>query len=114
MGTTAKRIFSLDHENGKIEGQANLKNYVTRFYKGLFGEPKQNSFSLDPDRTEDIAQVTQEENNFLTAPFTEDEIKKAIFKMEHNKAPRLDGFLAKFYQKFWHVIKGDLITMFQD
>jgi hypothetical protein len=32
--------------------------------------------------------------------------------MEHNKAPGLNGFLAKFYQKFWDVIKEDLITMF--
>jgi hypothetical protein len=32
--------------------------------------------------------------------------------MEHNKAPELNGFPAKFYQKFWDVIKEDLITMF--
>jgi hypothetical protein len=32
--------------------------------------------------------------------------------MEHNKAPGLNGFPAKFYQKFWDVIKEDLITMF--
>jgi hypothetical protein len=69
-----KRIFSLEHENGKIEGQENLKNYITSSYKGLFREPEQNSFMLDPDKTEDIAHVTQEGNNFLIAPFTDDEI----------------------------------------
>ena len=84
-----KRIFSLDHENGKIEGQENLKNYITGFYKGLFREPEQNSFMLDPDRSEDITQVTNEENSFLRAPFTEDEIRKEIFDMDHNKAPGL-------------------------
>lgn len=31
-----KRIFALDNENGAFEGQANLKAYVTRFYKELF------------------------------------------------------------------------------
>jgi hypothetical protein len=55
-----KRIFSLDHENGKTEGQVNLKHYITRFYKGLFGDPEHSSFSLDPNRTEDITQVTPE------------------------------------------------------
>jgi hypothetical protein len=35
-----KIIFSLDHENGKIEEQANLKHYITGFYKGLFGDPE--------------------------------------------------------------------------
>jgi hypothetical protein len=81
-----KRIFSLDHKNGKIEGHANLKHYITGIYKGLFGEPEQSSFSLDPNRTEDVAQVTQEENDLLIVPFTEVEIKKVIFEREHNEA----------------------------
>ena len=66
------------------------------------------------DRTNDILQVSLTENEFLTAPFTEQEIRDAIFSMEHSKAPGLDGFPAEFYQHFWDVIKGDLMSMFQD
>jgi hypothetical protein len=92
-----KRIFSLDHENGKIEGQENLKNYITSFYKGLFEEPEQNSFKLDPNRIEDIVQVTNEENTFQIAPFSEDEIKNIFFEMDHNKAHGPNGFPTEFY-----------------
>jgi excinuclease UvrABC nuclease subunit len=95
-----KRIFSLDSDNGVIEGQANLKSYITQFYKGLFGEPEQTSFSLELDRTEDIKQVSEAENDILTAPFSEKEVKAAIFQMEHNKASGPDGFPVEFYQKF--------------
>jgi hypothetical protein len=35
-----KRIFFLYSDNGVIEGQTNLKSYITQFYKGLFGEPE--------------------------------------------------------------------------
>ena len=42
-----KRIFSLDHEDKKIEGQANLKSYITDFYKELFGEPEESLLTLD-------------------------------------------------------------------
>ena len=63
---------------------------------------------------DDIPQVSQSENDFLTAPFTEKEIRDAIFDMEHNKAPGPDGFPAEFYQQFWDVIKGDLMQMFHD
>jgi hypothetical protein len=40
------------------------------------------------------------ENEFLTTPFTEKEIREAIFSMEHNKAPGPYGFPAEFYQHF--------------
>ena len=95
-----------------VEGQANLKAYITRFYKELLGEPEVSSFTLEEDRIFDIPQVTQTENDILTAPFTEQEVQEAIFDIEHNKAPGPDGFPAEFYQKFWNTIKGDLMQMF--
>jgi hypothetical protein len=48
----------------------------------------------------------------LEVPFTE-EIKKAIFKSYSDGAPRPDGLSFTFYQKFWHVVKDDLMKLFQ-
>jgi hypothetical protein len=67
---------------------------------------------MDESRTDDIPQVSALENNLLTALYTEEEVMKAIFQMEHNKAPGLDGFPAEFYQTFWEVIKPDLLELF--
>ena len=61
-----------------------------------------------------MAQVTQAENDFLTGPFSEKEITEAIFAMEHNKTPGTDGFPVEFYQKFWEVIKQDLLNLFNE
>ena len=52
------------------------------------------TFSLDETRIDDIPQVSEEENAFLTSPFSEEEVRKAVFLMEHNKAPGPDGFPA--------------------
>lgn len=109
-----KRILFLDQDEGKIEGNIALKSYITKFYKNLFGPPEDTSITLDESRIEDIPQVTNEENEFLTAPFSEDEIRGAVFEMEHNKAPGPDGFPAEFYQNFWEVIKDDLMNLFRD
>jgi hypothetical protein len=49
----------------------------------------------------DIPQVSPEENESLIANFTENEVRGAIFQMEHNMAPGPDGFPAEFYQVFW-------------
>jgi hypothetical protein len=53
--------------------------------------------------------VSIEENGLLTATYSEQEVKKAVFQMEHNKAPGLDGFPAEFYESFWDTIKADLL-----
>ena len=34
--------------------------------------------------------------------------------MEHNEAPRPDGFLVEFYQVFWELIKEDLLPLFAE
>jgi hypothetical protein len=55
---------------------------------------------MDMSRREDITQVSDEENTILTENFMENEVRKALFQMEYNKAPGPDGFPAEFYQTF--------------
>ena len=89
-----------------ITGDAELKKHITKYYKNLFGPSETSSVVLDANRRDDIPQVSAIENEMLTEDFIEDEVKKAIFQMEHNKAPGPDGFPAEFYQDFF----GNLIT----
>jgi hypothetical protein len=106
------RIFQLEDGGQTISGDAELKKYITTYYKDLFGPPPENVFQMDPSWTADIPQVSNEENNLLTQEFTEEEVKAALFQMEHNKAPGPDGFPAEFYQTFWELIKDDLMALF--
>jgi hypothetical protein len=46
------------------------------------------------------------------AMYSEEEVRKDIFQMEHNKAPGPDGFSAEFYQTFLDIIKVDLLDLF--
>ena len=109
-----KKIFQLEQDEGTILGQENLKAYITNYYKQLFGPPEDNFISLDESRVEDVPQLAVDENDILTAPFSEKEVFEAISQMKNNKAPGPDGFPAEFYKKGWHIIKGDLLPMFQD
>jgi hypothetical protein len=47
--------------------------------------------------TQDIRQVSGQENDVLTKDFTENEFFEAIMQMEKNKPPGPDGFPAEFY-----------------
>jgi hypothetical protein len=66
------------------------------------------------DQIHDIPQVSNEENEILIADFTKNEVREAVFQMEHNKSPGPDDFPTEFYQVFWRVIKDDLMAMFLD
>jgi hypothetical protein len=61
-----------------------------------------------------IEQVSQEENDLLTRPFTMDKIREVIFQMEYNKAPGPDGFPTEFYQSCWEIVKNDFMALFQE
>ena len=109
-----QHIYKLENDQGVVIGDAQLKSYITQFYKDLFGSPDVSGITLEEDRIQDIPQVTQEDNELLTSEFTESEVKNVVFQMEHNKAPGPDGFPAEFYQIFWELIKDDLMALFTD
>ncbi|KAK9912300.1 hypothetical protein M0R45_036169 [Rubus argutus] len=48
--------------------------------------------------------VTDDMNQSMCKPITEEEVKDAAFQMGAHKAPGPDGFHGIFYQKFWNII----------
>ena len=109
-----KRIFQLEQDEGTIIGQENLKLYITNYYKQLFGPPEDNFVSLDESRIQDVPQLAADENDVLTAPFSEKEVFEAISQMKNNKAPGPDEFLWSFIRDVGTLLKGDLFPMFHD
>jgi hypothetical protein len=55
--------------------------------------------------------ISMEENHMLEADFTEDEILQAIKGSYAEVATGPDGFSFLFYQKFWPIIKMDLMAL---
>jgi mannosylglycoprotein endo-beta-mannosidase len=108
-----KRIFQLEQEEGTILGQENLKHYISKYYKNLFGPPPPSSCVMVESMNHDIKKISAEENAILIADFTMEEVKKAVMQMKKNRAPGPDGFPAEFYQNFWDILKSDLMAMFE-
>ena len=98
------RIFQLEDGEKNIKGDNELKKYITEYYCGLFGPSDANLLNLDESRRDDIPQVLVDEKQGLIASFPFEEVREAVFQMEHNKAPGPDGFPAKFHQVFWETI----------
>ncbi|CAM8995780.1 unnamed protein product [Rhodiola kirilowii] len=54
--------------------------------------------------------ITEAHNKILMEPYTELELKRALFQLYPFKAPGLDGYPAGFFQKYWGIIKRDFIA----
>ena len=52
--------------------------------------------------------VIEEMNSLLLRPFTKLDIEAALKNMAPDKALGEDGFLAFFYQKYWHIVENDV------
>lgn len=73
-------IYKLESGEGTTVEDANLKQYITKYYKGLFGKPEDAS-TMDKLLTNDISHVNEAKNEILSAHFTEEEMKRVIFQI---------------------------------
>jgi hypothetical protein len=103
-----EKIISCLEDNGvPLTENEDMLRHVVDFYKSLFSKEIRETISIG----EEDEKVTKEENELLEEPFTEAEIKKAIDDSYAEGAPGPDGFSFLFYQKFWSLIKEDLMAM---
>ena len=107
-------ILSFKKGDEVVEGDSNLLAHATEYYKILFGPEQGYSFPLAPDLWDENELVQEYENEILTQPFSEEEIKEALFQMEKNKAAGPDSIPIEFYQSCWEIVKNDIIQLFDD
>jgi hypothetical protein len=74
------RILRLEQEEGIVEGEEQLNEYITNYYKSLFGKSEASSLSLNEAMVEDIPQIINAESELLEVEFSEKEEWEAIFK----------------------------------
>ncbi|RVW67200.1 hypothetical protein CK203_065147 [Vitis vinifera] len=60
----------------------------------------------------DWAPISEESAIWLDRPFSEEEVRMAVFQLNKEKAPGPDGFTIAVYQECWDVIKEDLMRVF--
>jgi hypothetical protein len=99
--------YLIDDNGIKQEDRDAMCSTVHSYFSDLF-----TSEVLEPDDLvfNDIQRlVTDEMNVGLLAPFTAEEVKKALFNIGDLKAPGPDGLHAVFYKRFWNMLGDDLV-----
>ena len=106
-----KSIAALQGDNGLVTNNKDMLKLAVEFYNKLFGHEEKLDIHLYGSFWEVEDLITEEENDLLVAPFSEEEIREAIFGSYADGAPGPDGFPFLFYQKFWTVIKDDFMKL---
>ena len=78
-----------------------LLSEIHAFYTDLYSaetcdKNAQNEFLCDA-----MPRLTEEESMLCEGALTEEELRKALFSLENDKSPGIDGLTANFYKCFW-------------
>ncbi|WVZ54295.1 hypothetical protein U9M48_005117 [Paspalum notatum var. saurae] len=90
-----------DDSGGEVQGR-HLKQFIANQYQNLFLSLAGGHEDFVIDRVQ--RRVTQEMNESLLAPFSGEEVWKALESIGDLKAPGPDGMPAVFYKQFWNLI----------
>ncbi|PNX75251.1 ribonuclease H, partial [Trifolium pratense] len=100
-------ILMLKNDHGEwIEDVEQLQRMAKEFFQNLFS----NTHARHEWKQTDISYPAIDSDTMtkLAVPFTNDEVKRALFAMQPWKAPGPDGFPAGFYQKAWGTVGGSV------
>ena len=86
-----------------------MANIAVEYYKTLFS-------TASPTHTVEVIDlvdrvVTNGMRHTLLLPYTENEVRVALFQMHTYKSPGPDDMSPYFFQKFWHIVGLDVISV---
>lgn len=100
-------IHALSIDDVLVDDKQTIADHVVQYYQELYSStssciPSAEMSNIIPSL------VTENDNNFLTAIPTDEEIKSCVFSMDPGSALGLDGFNVAFYQSCWHIVGDDV------
>ena len=86
-----------------------ISKEIVNFFGKLYFKPEGASWRVEGV---DWVSILEESAVWLDRPFSEEEVRMAVFQLNKEKTPGLDGFTIAVYQECWDVIKEDLMRVF--
>ncbi|XP_021726831.1 uncharacterized protein LOC110693957 [Chenopodium quinoa] len=102
-------IRGSENQDGRwVQDEQSINNVITDYFSQLF--TSDGTTGLQEALGGISLVITATMNEELCKELSREEIEMALFDMHPNKAPRIYGMHALFYQKFWHIVKNDIVN----
>ncbi|GKV25367.1 hypothetical protein SLEP1_g34816 [Rubroshorea leprosula] len=98
-------------EGKELRQVEDIKQGVMKYYANLFTDEGWQRPTLEGLSFQSIS---EEDRSMLIEPFTEEEVKAAVWNCDSTKAPGPDGFTFGFIKNEWEVIKADIMVYLKD
>ncbi|GAU33007.1 hypothetical protein TSUD_358740 [Trifolium subterraneum] len=102
-------ILALQTANGVTEGSTNVRQAAMSFFQQRYSNDEWARPNLDGVV---FPMLSKENNSFLTAPFTLEEIERVVKDCDGSKCPGPDGFNFAFIKEFWELMKFEVRILF--
>ncbi|XP_061993936.1 uncharacterized protein LOC133711869 [Rosa rugosa] len=103
------KVTGITNEEGMWTSDPDqISETLVRYYENIFHTEGSDSAAISTVLQALQPKVTDSMNEVLLAPYTDEEIKKALFQMHPSKSPGPDGMSPFFFQKFWNVVHHDV------
>jgi hypothetical protein len=105
------QVVALQDGDRWIQGVSEVKGFVKKFFEDNFRERWEDRPNLNGIHFQSL---TVEDNKVLSAPFSCDEVREAIWSSDGNKCPGPDGFNFNFLKACWDIIRGDVMAFLNE
>lgn len=101
------KIKRLKNEVGEWQDTEDMiQDTIIRYFETMFTATT--TEEVLPERIR-FSRITDEQSQGLIQPVEEEEIKVAVFAMQPDKSPGIDGFNPCFFQVYWPIVKQDVV-----
>lgn len=95
-----------------VDSVQGVKYEIFQYFQKCFDAVNFNHPTFSVSQSSNSLKLT--DNSFLTADFSEDEIKNVIWSINSNSSPGPDGFTFAFYKNNWDSVKDEIMLMMKD
>ncbi|XP_062014109.1 uncharacterized protein LOC133730559 [Rosa rugosa] len=103
-----------DHEGQWKDDDEGMENIVTSYFSKMFTATDLDVDAINLTLAAIQPCVTSDMNQKLCAPYSEEEVKCALFQMYSTKSPGPDGMPPLFFQHYWEDIGKDVTEAVQN
>lgn len=112
---SSNNISILKDATGRmLQKHANIEEEILQFYKGLLGSNADILSCIDLSIMRHGPCLSVHQQRSMCVEVTHEEIKSALFAIDDNKAPGIDGFNGLFFKRSWDIVKGDVCKAVQE